>query len=195
MERHRHSVLTGGMTLIEILLVISIIGIMMIVTMPQMARSLRGNRLRTAGMSIVRAGRYARSMAVMRQQNMALRMNISKSTIEVGDAGPPRPRADVDIGNDMLADLSAGALEPHEPNVASNVAVQNIVLSRRLGGVQIEYVETDDGHRLAEGTCSIEYARNGRCAVYSVKLVDQGGEHMIVTVDGLANASTEYGRW
>ena len=59
-------------TLIEVLLVVAIIGVVTAVSTPYFVRSIRGNRLRVAARTVVMAGRYARSMAVLRQTELPL---------------------------------------------------------------------------------------------------------------------------
>ena len=59
-----------GFTLVELLLVLVIIGVVTAVTIPNVVRSIKGNRLRTAARTVVKAGRYARSMAVLRQREL-----------------------------------------------------------------------------------------------------------------------------
>lgn len=90
MKRIRHRFIQrkraqGGFTLIEILLVLMIIGIVTAVVAPGFARSIRGNRLRTAARSVVMAGRYARSMAVLEQKAMDVSFDIDAATVSVGD--------------------------------------------------------------------------------------------------------------
>jgi len=79
-----------GFTLVELMLVLTIIGIVVAVGVPSMAKSIRGNRLRVAAATVVKAGKYARSMAIMRQQEVRLAFHTGDGRIEVsglGDAG------------------------------------------------------------------------------------------------------------
>ena len=69
MQRRRHS----GFSLVELLMVVAIIAIITAITIPQLVASTRGNRLRAATRLVVMAGRYARSMAVLRQEDESLR--------------------------------------------------------------------------------------------------------------------------
>jgi len=76
-----------GFTLVELMLVLTIIGIVVAVGVPSMAKSIRGNRLRLAASTVVKAGRYARSMAIMRQQEVRLAFNVGDGRVEVGGIG------------------------------------------------------------------------------------------------------------
>jgi prepilin-type N-terminal cleavage/methylation domain-containing protein len=62
----------GAFTLIELLLVITILGIISAVAVPAFVRSVSANRLQTAALRVVIAGRYARSMAVLKRRPMDL---------------------------------------------------------------------------------------------------------------------------
>lgn len=81
-------------TLVELLLVLAIVGVATAVTLPNLVRSTRGNRMRAAARTVVMAGRYARSMAVLRQQPVTLEFAIgagnapSRITVFVDDSQP-----------------------------------------------------------------------------------------------------------
>jgi len=76
--------LKRAFTLIEVLLVVAIIGVVTAVTTPYFVRSIRGNRLRVAARTVVMAGRYARSMAVLRQEELAVRFDLGAPSVSVG---------------------------------------------------------------------------------------------------------------
>ena len=184
-----------GFTLIELILVVAIIGIAAAVTIPNLVKSIRGNRLRMAARTVVMAGRYARSMAVLRQKEMALffDFNASQISVLVLSPSPTSSEADDDsdgIDNEEAAgeagedDMSAGLTNP-PPSGAQ------VDLRRDLDGVSIEFVETQEGAQSTEGTASVLYYSNGRCTPYTVKLVDEEGETAEIKVDALSSAETE----
>jgi type II secretion system protein H len=80
----------SGFTLIELILVLVILGVVTAVTVPAVVSSIRGNRLRVASRTVIRMGRYARSMAVLKQQPMVVKFDITKGqvgAISKGESG------------------------------------------------------------------------------------------------------------
>ncbi|MEI6807608.1 MAG: type II secretion system protein [bacterium] len=71
-----------GFTLTELMLVVIIIGILLTVSIPSMVKSIRGSRLRAAASAIARAGKFARSMAIMDQQEVRLTFHKTGPRIE-----------------------------------------------------------------------------------------------------------------
>lgn len=74
-------------TLIELLLVLAIIGIVTAIVVPSFVTSLRGSRLRAGVRTVVKVGRYARSMAVLRQCTVKVKYDLAAGVISVGDIG------------------------------------------------------------------------------------------------------------
>ena len=54
-------------------------------------------------------------------------------------------------------------------------------------------VEIDGGSTIRDGICSVTYSRAGTCQPYTVKLVDEHGDVLVVTVDTLAGAEIDKG--
>ena len=83
-------------TLVELLLVLAIFAVVAAVTVPTFVKSIRGNRLRTATRTVLMAGRYARSMALLNQQEMAVTFDMEAgkvSVLRLGAAPPAGGRA------------------------------------------------------------------------------------------------------
>ena len=72
----------AAFTLVEVLMVVAIVAIVSAVTFPLLARSLRGNRLQTARLTVMMASRYARSMAILQQKTIPV--GIASNRIVIG---------------------------------------------------------------------------------------------------------------
>ena len=70
-------------TLVELLLVLAIIGIVTAITIPNFVQSMKGNRLRVATRTVVKSGRYARSIAVLKQVPITVTFDLTNSTVSV----------------------------------------------------------------------------------------------------------------
>ncbi len=157
-------------TLIEVLLVIAIMAIVTAVTLPSFVQSIRGNRLRTAARMVTMAGRYARSMAVLRQQEMLLEFNLSAGTFTV------HPASATMTSNRVIS--AAG-----DPDT----------VTRKLDRVKLVSLELTEGNaaEVTDGVCSVLYRSNGLCTPYRVVIRDEQAAAVVIEVDALSTATTE----
>ncbi len=188
--------------MIELMLVVALVALLAMVTVPSFVQSIRGNRLRAAARTVVSAGRYARSMALLQQRPAELIFMLDEGRIEIhlrqrmsevtedGDA-PPVAGADA-------APQSAG-WEPAQalPETSPAAAVFADSLKRRLEGVKIVAVSFDSttDEIGQEGTVRVvTYGSNGRCRPYKVLLEEEHGDRALITVGILGDATVEWQR-
>jgi prepilin-type N-terminal cleavage/methylation domain-containing protein len=180
----------NAFTLVELLLVVAIIGITSIIAIPYMVRSLQGNRLRTAVRTVVMAGRYARSMALLRQQELTLTFDLAQSSLSVQPrSGPtaPLPSASSEKATEFLPPAGADDIAP--PSSAPGESYP-IGIQRELDQVTIEWIEIDGDPPRLEGSATIHYFTNGRCQPYVLRIVDARGVATRISVDSLSKART-----
>lgn len=166
------------------LLVLVLIGILTAVTLPNLVQSIRGNRLRMAVRSVVMAGRYTRSMAVLKQQDLVLTFDLNEAAIKVEEIVMKA----VDTST-VSPDEEMTEPDPEEVS-GYTVASRTELLSRKLDRVFIMSVEVDN-RVITEGTASIVYSNNGRCTPYIVRVEDYEGRSSLIEIDALSSASTE----
>jgi prepilin-type N-terminal cleavage/methylation domain-containing protein len=178
-------------TLVEMLLVVAIIGITSVIAIPYMVRSIQGNRLRTAIRTVVMAGRYSRSMALLRQQELTLTFDLAHSSLSVQPVSgattpPPSP-----LPNEKTPSFppTPNTDEP-APSPTSSSEAYPIGIQRDLDQVTIEWIEIDGEPPQTEGPAIIHYFTNGRCQPYALRIVDARGVATRITVDSLSKART-----
>lgn len=179
-------------TLVEILMVLAILGIVTVISMPYLVKSIRGNRLRVAGATVVKAGRYARNMALLHTQEMKLIVDIGAATVRV------EPRYEASVRSSRTP---PGTPEPVSPPLSTEGASDSsvsppvsaspsVAIARKLDDVRIDYVELEHHDRQNDGTVTVIYRTNGRCTPYEVRVVDEYDHAMIITVDALSSPET-----
>ena len=196
-------------SLVELVLVVAIIGILTVVMMPAFVKSIRGNRLRSSARAVVMSGKYARSMAVMRQKDVRVTFDISAGKIEVTDAAVVQKTDEfdeediADFGNDAFLDDpgygdNAFAEDILDEGVSHNVGdhskqagASRVYLLNELEDTRIESVEVGESAEYTEGTIDVLYRRNGRCTSYTVTLIDKHESRLVVKVDALGGASVD----
>ncbi len=192
--RHRTGRSTRGFTLVEILLVVTILLILSAISAPYLVKSIRGNRLRAATTAVVQAGRYARSIAILSQREMVLTFDLKNAVIRVAPRyatpAPPSPAtggAPAATGEAPPDDLSADA----SSNSQVSAVGSSFALSRKLDEVRIDSVDAENKDKNAgHEEVSIIYRSNGRCTPYRVRLVDEKGNAMVTEVDALSSPAT-----
>lgn len=183
----------------ELLLVIAVMGIASAVVVPQFYRSMRGNRLRSAARSVIMSGRFARSMALLKQQVMVVEFNTASGEITVRPAQVGTNAAAATTGADRNVGPSTAGEMSSEPTVLtdemSNEAATGTgktELKRRLDRVTFESIEIDGAPAIAEdGLATVRYGTNGRCTPYEVVIKDEFNAAVRVKVDNLAGIRTE----
>src|ERR1035437_9484251 len=84
-------ILHSAFTLIEVLLVIVVMGIAAAIAMPSFVRSIQGQRLSTAARTLTTVARYARSMAVLKQSDLALTFNLANGQVDLVSSNTSLP--------------------------------------------------------------------------------------------------------
>lgn len=175
-------------------MVCAIIAVATAVTLPFMVRSIQGNRLRNAARTVVKAGRYARSMAILKQRRMALSLDLAAGRVTVLDldASPAGTTAGENGTEEAWtvegADDRSVQAEPVRARTSGRVEV-----ARALDQVRFVYVEkTTTRDRRSEGVVTLVFDANGRCEPYEVELIDANGRTARITVDLLAVAEVVF---
>lgn len=171
-------------------MVLAIMGIMTIVAMPSLVKSIRGNRLRVGTRTIVMAANYARTSAILRNQEMKLTLDKENNQVSVDPlrSAPPALPGDQLLTADEPVTTPGPSTDSDAPAEPQGIVVPFSSITRKLDAVQIESY-TVDGKRggTKDDTAIVVYQSNGRCTPFEVNVADEFGSRMIVTVDAIGS--------
>lgn len=206
---------TAGFTFLELLVVMVLITILSVMIGP----TLTGGdvaRVKAASRGLMQMSRYARTMAVLRQQTMMLEIASDGRLRVVPKAGGAPAETSAPSGEEAAADAE-NDIAPDEPEipqggemaeaetakeykqVSFRVELDENRLQNEEEGGEIVRTETDSEDAGAMETvksAAIPYAGNGRCLPYYVIISptdgrggeDDGGWRLRVSVDRFGNA-------
>ncbi|MBU0714538.1 MAG: prepilin-type N-terminal cleavage/methylation domain-containing protein [Verrucomicrobia bacterium] len=104
--------LSSAFTLIELLLVIVVMGIAVAIAMPSFVRSIQGQRLSAAARTLSTVARYARSMAVLKQSDLALTFNLANGQVDLVSSNTAMPSFSRAIDGVRLQEVTIEGADP-----------------------------------------------------------------------------------
>jgi len=178
-------------TLIEILLVVTIMMIAAAVAVPVFRGSFRGLALRSTVRDLVMAGRYARARAALQSRQVALVFYLDRGRFEVAELTAEEKEAEVaDLVHDFEgADLWGRSLEK-ELQAAISYRVNPLISRSTSAGVKIVRVTTESASQEYEGSAWVYYYPNGMCDGYTVELADKRGRRALIAVSSYSGTPT-----
>jgi prepilin-type N-terminal cleavage/methylation domain-containing protein len=194
-------------TLIELMVVVMVLGVVTAVIIPNFSVFMRGNRMRLSVKSVILAGKYAKSVAVLQQKDTAIVFDFDLKTVSVNFISPKNPTVNA-FEEDDLVDFEQNELGDFEtivPTPKSSVGekLQGIdVVERNLEDgivfdsvdINLSVIGEEVRREHSEGICSVVYYTNGRCEPYIVSLRrDEDSETAVtISVDALGFVETVY---
>lgn len=174
----------SGFTLIELLLVVAIALIAAGISVPLFSRSFQGSQLRAATRQVAMTAKYARSMAVLRQQYMAILFDKVAGSVEVVSITDRRALA----GRDRFM-AERGATEG-EAKAEATPTIQSELRKALPADVKITSFSTRSADRSLEDVFWVNIFPNGMGEGFEIELQDKAGKRARVRVDGLSGDAT-----
>jgi len=164
-----------GFTLMEVILVLVVMLIISGIALPHFAGTFKGSQLRTSARTIERMSKYARSMAIMREETLTIALN--HETMEIFLGGEPSVSenvADGELDQDVLKRL--GYTDDDESDSQSGGIEKEVhrFLPDELTVRDFQKERTDEDDEY-EDLYMIRFFPNGQCEGFKLELEDSKG--------------------
>lgn len=185
-----------GFTLIEMLVVVAIIGICVAVSIPSFVEARRGSALRESSQTIIMTAKYARSMALLKQVDMALLVDRGGAQIELVSLSQPPGAGEQDKfveerGARLYATEGekedAGYLtDTNELAAAPPPSIKSELVRDLAEGIIIKDLEVLTGSKRSKDVSWIFFNRNGTSSGFKLTIEDSRGSICDIEMDGIS---------
>lgn len=190
-----------GFTMIEMLVVIAIICICVTLTLPSFVEAQRAAGLRTSAQTVVMTAKYARSMSILKQIDMALVVYRGEGRLELVSFAESSANADtdyfIDQRNSQQAMLDQSVSDRHAgDSVDTNEAPPppppiKVELMRELAeGITIKDLEIRGSDNKDDEVTWVFFNRNGTSSGFVLTLEDPRGSITKIDMDGISGMVT-----
>ena len=162
---------TSGFTLIEVILVLVVIVIISGIALPNLSGSYGNAKLRSAASNIERLGRYARGMAILREQDLSMVIDTEKQLIYIGaEKRITSDESDGDLDQDILKRLGYIG----ETTDEQDMKIEKEISRSLPDGLNVEYIEFEETILDQANIFYVfEFYSNGQCDDFKIILSDQ----------------------
>ncbi len=177
-----------GFTLIEVILVVVVIAIITGISLPFFSGAFKGMQLRTGTRSVARMTRYARSMAIMREEPYTVVLDHQKMEIYVGaetQQQSAETETDGKIDQDVLKRL--GYVEGEGTTTAESLGISKEAFWI-LNDLQVRSFEKDalEDERDYDDVYLMRFYPNGQCEWFELVLEDSRGHGVKMEIDPIS---------
>lgn len=180
----------SGFTLIEVVMVLVLMIIIASISLPTLSGTLKGLQLKTGTRTVRRATKYARNMAIMREETLAVVLNKETMELYVGGYAEAQPNeADGELDQEVFKRLgwkdddgssaSAGGIEKEvRHRLSDNLTVKDF---------EKDWIDEDDEY---PDLCMIRFFPNGQCEWAKLELEDNKGDGVLLEIDPISAKMT-----
>lgn len=175
----------AGFTLVEVILVAVVITIITGIALPYFAGSYRGNKLRLSARTVSRMSRYARSMAIMREEQMTVVLNHETMEVYLGGFLNKTDSADGELDQDVLKRL--GYIDDDEGS-SNDPGIDREVHKFLPEGLSVRIFEkdwTEEDDQFPD-LYMIRFFPNGQCDWFEMELEDKRGLSVHLEIDSIS---------
>lgn len=175
----------NGFTLIEVILVMVLIIVISGISLPYFSGAFKRNNLRTSARTIERMTKYARSMAIMREETLTIALNHETMEIFLGSTSSTSTNiANGEVDQDALKRLGYVKGDSAHSSIGIEKEVQRFLPNElSIRNFKKEWTEEDENYH---DLYTVRFFPNGQCEPFEFDLENNKGLGIHLEIDPIS---------